>query len=86
MVDIGSRTQTDMLMTIFFIIESAILNAIIFGSFATYTEELKEEENQAEEEFDTANKVMRELDLTTDVSEVIRQYISNTRSYQAYQN
>ena len=43
MVDIGARTNLEIIMTIFFIIESAIVNAIIYGSFATLTEELKEE-------------------------------------------
>ena len=75
MVDIGARTNLEIIMTIFFIIESAIVNAIIYGSFATLTEELKEEQNKAEEEFDTANKVMREIDLTSRESEIVRQYI-----------
>ena len=43
MVDIGARTKGEIIFTIVLIIESAIVNAIIYGQFAILTEQLQRE-------------------------------------------
>ena len=45
MVDITVRSFNELMMMSFLILLSAIINAIIYGSFATLTEELKEDSN-----------------------------------------
>ena len=45
MVDITVRSRNELMIIGFLILVSAIINAIIYGSFATLTEELKEDSN-----------------------------------------
>ena len=46
MVDISVRTSSELVLMVFLILISAVINAVIYGQFAVLTEELKRSTNE----------------------------------------
>ena len=85
MVDISTRTGTELIFMIFLIILSAIINAIVFGSFSLLTEELKRDSNEFLDKLNLVNSVMASENLPFDIKHQVRDHILKTHSLRRLQ-
>lgn len=80
MVDISARTNSELASVSLMIIVSAIINAIIYGSFATLTEELKANSNEFLNKLNLVNSVMATEALPMEIKNEVRDYILTTHN------
>ena len=80
MVDISARTNSELASVSLMIIVSAIINAIIYGSFATLTEELKANSNEFLNKLNLVNSVMATEALPMEIKDEVRDYILTTHN------
>ena len=65
MVDISGRTVTELLFSCVLIIIAAIINAVIFGQFASMTTEIKKDSNDYIDKLSMVNAAMNQVKVPT---------------------
>ena len=78
MVDIGPRSIAEITFLIVLIIAAAIITAVIYGLFGSYTEQIKAKENAFLNAFESGNQVMLRLKCKSQLVHKIRDYYKST--------
>jgi hypothetical protein len=78
--EIGPVNTLEMLGCTFFLIISALLNAILFGQIADLVANLGAKGTAIQEQLDQANTVMESIELQDDIQEEIRMFFNKTQA------
>lgn len=78
--DIGPRNEFQMSFVSIMLFVGAIINAIIFGNMAVMVQSLNRKATNFQEKVENANEVMKNLNITGEIRDDVKYYLSYTQS------